>query len=142
MYVRIGRMGPPNVLLLFRTPAWRIRNQVSTRSPDSLRHPPSPETALTLAEVHVAGWMLTASCARCSLTLRVSTATLIKSLGPDAVAWGLKTPCPRANPPCGGELTYTARAIAGGSAKPLVPAPARVLETWKAKRGSLWKPPR
>jgi hypothetical protein len=96
--------------------------------------PPSPATALTLAEMHVLGWELRASCNRCRAHLRVSLPALIRAQGPDAILWGKRPPCPGFE--ClAGVLTYSARAIPSGSWVVMAqePSPA-VVEAWRAKR--------
>jgi hypothetical protein len=87
---------------------------MSTKSPDVLCPPPSPLTALTLAEMHVRRWELKASCNRCSTRLRVSLPAMIRTHGPDAVWWGQRPRCPGLE--CeDGVLTYAARALPGGT---------------------------
>jgi hypothetical protein len=111
-------------------------------NPDRLISPPSPLTALTLAEIHVAGWALRASCNRCRTQLRVSLPAAIRAQGPDAIPWGMRPPCPGFD--CeGGVLTYSARAVPSGSwiAMSAPPGPG-VVAAWKAKRRIADKGPR
>lgn len=108
---------------------------MSTKTPDVLRSPPSPLSALTLAEMHVLRWEVRAQCNRCKTDLRVSLPAMIKTHGPDAVWWGQKPACPGFE--CrGGILTYTARSIRGGSwvcISAHTPS-ERDLQTWKNKQ--------
>lgn len=106
---------------------------MGSKHPDVLRAPPAPETALTLAEMHIREWELMACCRRCSVRLRVSLPVMIRAYGPDAIWWGRRPPCPVWD--CAGHLEYQARSIAGGTWRTLKdPAPPRVVELWKAKR--------
>lgn len=113
-------------------PAW-IPN-LSTKRPDVLRAPPRPEEALTLAEMHVAGWRLVACCNRCSLKLRANLPAMIRTFGPDKVWWGETPPCPNAD--CDmGSLVYSAQSIGGGSWVSLKPrAPATLVSLWGENR--------
>jgi hypothetical protein len=102
-------------------------------NPDRMTLPPSPVTALTLAEMRVARWELRAACNRCRVTLRVNLDVMIRAYGPDAVWWGRKPRCPGFE--CDrGVLTYSARAIRGGSWVSMTQPPsAHVLEIWRVK---------
>lgn len=114
---------------------------MSTKAPDVLCRPPSPQTAFTLAEMHVARWELQAGCARCKTHLRVSLPAMIKTHGPDAVWWGQSPKCP--GYACrDGVLTYSARSIRGGSWVSLsaFKPTARDFEIWKNKRPSYLGP--
>lgn len=87
---------------------------MSTKTPDVLVAPPSPLTALTLAEMHILRWELKAVCNRCGLKLRVSLHAMIRAQGPDALWWGQAPRCPGLE--CEkGVLTYWARTLRGGS---------------------------
>lgn len=87
---------------------------MTTKSPDVLVAPPSPLTAITLAEMHVRGWRLKATCNRCTLKLRVGLPAMIRTYGPDAIWWGQSQRCPGLD--CyDGKLTYAASSIGGGS---------------------------
>jgi hypothetical protein len=115
---------------------------MGSKAPDVLRNPPTPEEALTCAEIYVAGWELRGQCSRCGLGLRGSAHTLTKTLGPSFVLWGYTTSCPRWDP-CDGRFAYSARSVGGGTWKTLrTPAPERVIAQWKARRGAFHKPPR
>ena len=115
---------------------------MSTKRPDVIRKPPSPEEALTLAEIHVAGWIVRANCTRCGLAVRVSMGVMVATYGPDAVLWGRQPRCPRWDP-CDGRMTYSAASIKGGSWRSLrSPAPQRCLDLWKAKRAQWLREPR
>lgn len=87
---------------------------MSTKKPDVLVAPPSPLTALTLAEMHVRRWEVKATCHRCGIKLRVSLPSMIRTFGPDAVWWGQTPRCPGLE--CeDGVLHYAARSVRGGS---------------------------
>jgi len=107
---------------------------MGARNPDRIAAPPSPMAALTLAEIHIVGWELRASCNRCRTSLRVSLPALIRAQGPDAILWGRRPPCPGFE--CtGGVLTYSARAIPSGSWVSMAQEPSSALvEAWRAKR--------
>lgn len=111
-------------------------------NPDRLVSPPSPLTALTLAEIHLQGWELRASCNRCRTQLRVSVPALIRVQGPDVILWGKKPPCPGFE--CNsGVLTYSARAIPSGSWVAMTTPPGQhMLSTWTAKRRQTDRGPR
>lgn len=96
--------------------------------------PPNPMTALTLAEMHLAGWEVRAKCNRCKVELRADLKAMIRVYGPDAIWWGRKPKCPGFD--CAaGELVYSARAIPSGSWVLLTRAPdPRTVETWRARR--------
>lgn len=93
-----------------------------------------PETALTLAEMHVRGWQVRATCNRCRVQLRVSLPALIKTHGPDTIWWGQRSRCPGFE--CDhGELVYGVRSHQAGSWVSMQREPSRyLLEAWKAKR--------
>ena len=104
---------------------------MSTKRPDVIRRPPSPQTAMSLAEMHLAGWQLRAQCSRCGLALRVSLPAMIRVYGPDAIWWGRQPPCPGFE--CDmGLLTYSARSINGGSWVSMKAAPS-------ATQVALWR---
>ncbi len=107
---------------------------MSTKTPDVLIKPPSPQTAFTLAEMHVLRWELKARCSKCSLHLRVSLPAMIKTHGPDAIWWGQHPNCPGYE--CEkGELTYSARSIKGGTWVAMNFTPAeRDIQIWKNNR--------
>jgi hypothetical protein len=87
---------------------------MSTKKPDVLVAPPSPMTALTLAEMHVRRWEVKATCGHCGIKLRANLPSMIRTYGPDAVWWGQTPRCPGLE--CeGGVLHYAARALRGGS---------------------------
>jgi hypothetical protein len=87
---------------------------MGAKKPDVLVAPPSPLSALTLAEMHVRRWELKATCNRCGIKLRVSLPSMIRTFGPDAVWWGQTPRCPGLE--CeDGVLHYAARALRGGS---------------------------
>jgi hypothetical protein len=107
---------------------------MGTRNPDRIANPPGPLAALTLAEIHVAGWEVRAACRRCGLQLRVSLPALIRAHGPDAILWGRRPPCPGLE--CReGRLTYSARAIPSGSWVSMAQAPSpTIVSAWRARR--------
>lgn len=115
---------------------------MSTKRPDVLVQPPSPLTALTLAEIHVHRWKLTARCNKCPTALKVNVGTLMRVHGPDTVWWGALPPCPGIE--CDdGRLVYSAQAIRGGTWVTMRHAPAaNVLEAWKQRQGWIRKAPR
>lgn len=114
---------------------------MGTKRPDVLRHPPGPEQALTLAEMHLAEWQLMACCRRCGVRLRVSLPLLIKAHGPDAVWWGRKGACTVWG--CDGQIGYQARSIVGGTWRSMQePAPARLVDRLTARRSRLDRGPR
>lgn len=90
-------------------------------------------TALTLAEMHLAGWEVRASCNRCKVQLRADLKSMIRVYGPDAIWWGRKPKCPGFE--CAtGELSYSARAIPSGSWVSMTnPPDQRTVDLWKAK---------
>lgn len=111
-------------------------------NPDVLVNPPSPLRAMTLAEMHLAGWEVRASCNRCKVQLRVDLPSMIRVFGPDAIWWGRKPKCPGFE--CsGGVLSYSARAIPSGSwvGMGTVPSPQTV-SMWKNRRRSVDRGPR
>lgn len=112
------------------------------RNPDRIDTPPSPLSAFSLAEIHLAGWEVRASCNRCRTSLRVSLPALIRAQGPDATVWGKHPPCPGFE--CnGGVLTYFARAIPSGSWVSMTQEPSPIIvSAWKAKRRSADRGPR
>lgn len=98
---------------------------MSTKQPDVICAPPSPLTALTLAEVHVRRWELKATCNRCTTKLRVSLPAMIRTHGPDAIWWGQTPRCPGLE--CErGVLTYSARTLRGGSWVSLASPPGQL----------------
>jgi hypothetical protein len=106
---------------------------MGSKSPDRLRNPPSPEQALTLAEIHLQGWTLRASCSKCGVDLRVNVGSLIRIYGPDKVWWGARPACPVWD--CPGQLTYSARALNGGTWRSMrESAPERLVTAWKTRR--------
>lgn len=111
-------------------------------NPDRQVSPPSPLTAMSLAEIHIAGWQLRASCGRCKTALRVNLPAMIRTHGPDAIIWGTRPHCPGWE--CdGGELRYAARAIPSGSWVAMTTAPSqRDIEVWKTKRRGADRGPR
>lgn len=114
---------------------------MGTKKPDVICKPPDPMTCLTLGEMHQARWRVHASCAKCSLRLRVSLKLLIRVHGPDAAWWGHKAPCPRVRDGwnCDGQLTYSAQSINGGTWVSMRdPAPPRVVDAWLARRGQFF----
>lgn len=114
---------------------------MGAKNPDRLKSPPMAETAITLAEMHLERWQLQASCRRCGVILRADLGMLIRVHGPDAIWWGRRPKCPVWD--CGGELRYAARSVNGGTWVSLAdPAPARVVERWKAVRGIMDRGPR
>jgi hypothetical protein len=114
---------------------------MSTKRPDVIRKPPSSQEALTLAEMHVAGWQLRAGCPRCSTAYKVNVGSLIKAYGPDTIWWGVHPACPKWD--CAGKLTYMARSIGGGSWTSLGAAPpAREVQLWKDKASRRFLEPR
>mgnify|MGYP005751037663 CR=1 FL=1 len=114
---------------------------MGAKNPDRVQHPPGPEQAMTLAEMHVAGWVLKASCSRCGVALRANVGAMIKTWGPDTIWWGRTPPCPVWG--CSGRLVYAARAISGGSWRSMrEPAPVRLVEIWEAKRSRIQHEPR
>lgn len=115
---------------------------MSTKAPDVLCHPPAPETALALAEMHAQRWTLIARCDNCRLAVRVNLPLLIRLHGPDCVWWGRRPPCPGLE--CrGGRLTYSARSINGGGWRSMAgKAPDRCVEAWARKRGQFHPGPR
>lgn len=115
---------------------------MSTKAPDVIRHPPTPEAALTLAEMHALRWILVARCNRCRLAVHVNLALLIRVHGPDCIWWGHQPRCPAVD--CSsGRLTYSAQSIRGGSWKSMASkAPERCIELWKRKRGEFYPGPR
>jgi hypothetical protein len=115
--------------------------RMGARNPDRIVSPPSTFTALTLAEMHLAGWELRAVCGRCGVQLRASLPALIMVHGPDAIWWGRKPACPGWE--CTGVLTYSARATPSGSWVAMTREPdQRTIEAWKAKRRSGDRGPR
>jgi hypothetical protein len=64
--------------------------RMGARNPDRIVSPPSTFTALTLAEMHLAGWELRAVCGRCGVQLRASLPALIMVHGPDAISGPLR----------------------------------------------------
>lgn len=115
---------------------------MGSRNPDRIAAPPNSFTALTLAEIHVAGWEVRAACNRCRTQLRVNIPALIRAQGPDAILWGKRPSCPGFD--CaGGKLTYSARAIPSGSWVAMTQQPSRqALSAWTAKRRVHDKGPR
>lgn len=110
-------------------------------NPDRARPPPAPEEALTLAEIHVAGWLLMARCRRCGIVLRADVRLLVKVWGPDGVLWGRQPHCPVWE--CDGRLEYHAQSIRGGTWRSMAsPAPQRVIDAWRTKRRALAYEPR
>lgn len=104
------------------------------RNRDRIAAPPSPLSALSLAEIHIAGWEVRASCNRCRTSLRVSLPALMRAQGPDVILWGKHSPCPGFE--CsGGALTYFARAIPSGSWASMAQEPSpNIVSAWRAKR--------
>ncbi|MCR5879535.1 hypothetical protein [Phenylobacterium sp. J367] len=114
---------------------------MSTKRPDVLVQPPSPLTALTLAEMHVRRWTLKATCNRCALKLRASLPALIRTHGPDAVWWGRAPRCPGFE--CGGGvLTYAAQALRGGSWVAMNQAPGQLAMAAYRSRNPTYAGPR
>jgi hypothetical protein len=113
---------------------------MGAKSPDILVPPPSPLTALTLAEMHVRGWQLKATCDRCPTKLRVSLPAMIRTYGPDAVWWGHKPRCPGLE--CErGVLTYAARALRTGSWVAMSSHPGKVeLEAHRRRKAQSREP--
>lgn len=58
---------------------------MGAKNPDRAIMPPSPLTAFTLAEMHMAKWELRARCSRCAVELRVDLPAMIRVFGPDAI---------------------------------------------------------
>lgn len=111
-------------------------------NPERLRMPPSPLTALTLAEMHIAQWELRGRCNRCKVDLRADLRALIRVYGPDTIWWGRKPKCPGFDCETG-VLTYRARAIRSGSWVAMTTAPsAQNVALWKANRYSRDRGPR
>lgn len=107
---------------------------MGSKSPDTIANPPMPETALTLLEMYARNWQVQASC-RCGIRLRIDLAVMIKVHGPNAIWWGKTTRCPGWE--CSdGRLTYSARALTGGTWRSIsnTKAPQHVIENWKLKR--------
>lgn len=118
---------------------------MSTKRPDVLVLPPSPQVCLTLGEMHQARWTIHASCRRCGLRLRVNLKLLIRVHGPDAMWWGHTPPCPaiRSEIPCDGQLIYSAQSINGGSWVSMKDKPhEQYVQAWLAKRGVFHGGPR
>lgn len=107
---------------------------MGTKNPDVVRPPPAPETALTLAEMHLAGWELKATCPKCRLSLRADLRSMIRVYGPDAIWWGKRPKCPGWECETG-ELIYSARSLASGSWKSMrSPPPQRLVDLWLARQ--------
>jgi hypothetical protein len=106
---------------------------MSTKAPDVLTHPPSPMTALSLAEMHLKGWQLSARCKDCRINLRANLPMMIRAYGPDEIWWGKHPVCPSWE--CDGRLTYWARSITGGTWVTLGDAaPQRIVDIWLANK--------
>ncbi|WP_029415010.1 hypothetical protein [Brevundimonas bacteroides] len=92
---------------------------MGTRKPDTVRQPPMPARAVTLAEMRAAGWMLRATCSRCRVQLHVDLAPMIALLGPDYVLWGRHPRCRvwawGDDERCWGRILFEARSVRGGS---------------------------
>jgi len=114
---------------------------MGTKAPDVLVAPPNAMTALTLAEMHVRGWELKATCNRCSTRLRVSLPAMIRTQGPDAIWWGQHPRCPGLECETG-VPTYSARALRGGSWVATTSAPSAIDLAAHQKRTAAYKGPR
>ncbi len=112
---------------------------MSTKAPDVICRPPSTQTALTLAEMHLRRWQLVARCNRCNIVLKVSLPMMIRAYGPDAVWWGRQPPCPGFE--CDlGVLTYAARSINGGTWVSMRAAPsATELQLWRDRQRTAYR---
>lgn len=115
---------------------------MSTKKPDVLISPPSPMTAMSLAEMHIQKWEMIAQCGRCGLAIHASLVTMIKVYGPDTIWWGMHPPCPGVK--CdGGKLTYSVRSIRGGSWVVMNEKPReQYVKAWKDRRGWMYPGPR
>ena len=92
---------------------------MGARNPDTIRHPPMPAMAVTLAEIRAAGWTVRATCSRCRVSLHVELAQMLALAGPDLVLWGKHPRCRvwayGDDERCTGRITFEARAVRGGS---------------------------
>lgn len=114
---------------------------MSTKSPDVVMAPPSPLTALTLAEMHVRRWEMKATCNRCGIKLRANLPSMIRTFGPDAVWWGQTPRCPGLE--CeSGVLRYAARSLRGGSWIAMSQAPGELELTAYRNRQRAYPGPR
>lgn len=92
---------------------------MGARNPDTVRIPPMPGQAVTLAEIRAEGWTVRATCTRCRVGLHVDLASMLALLGPDFILWG-KSPRCRVwaygdDERCPGRVLFEVRAIKGGS---------------------------
>lgn len=114
---------------------------MGSTSPDRVKFPPGPEQAMTLAEMHVAGWVLKATCSHCGVSLRADVGAMIKAWGPDTIWWGRTPRCPVWD--CSGRLVYAARSISGGTWRSMrEPVSQRLMDVWAAKRKRIQHEPR
>lgn len=98
--------------------------------------------AMTLAEMHLAGWEVRAACNRCKVQLRADLKSMIRVYGPDEIWWGKRPKCPGFE--CdSGVLPYSARAIRSGSWVAMTTAPSkREIDLWSAHRRTRDRGPR
>lgn len=92
---------------------------MGARNPDTIRQPPMPAMAVTLAEIRAAGWTVRATCTRCRVSLHVDLGQMLALSGPDLVLWGKHPRCRvwayGDDERCPGKIVFEARAVRGGS---------------------------
>jgi len=96
---------------------------MGARNPDIVSPPPSPQQALSIAEMRARRWLITANCTTCSIRLHVDLTAMIALKGPDFILWGKTGRCRvwaySVDDRCPGRVLFEARSIKGGSMMPL-----------------------
>lgn len=97
---------------------------MGARDPDLIATPPSPIAALTVAEMRLKRWTVTAYCARCQTRVYVDLDALARLLGPDYMLWGKHPRCKvwvrwNVDRRCDGRVDFVAQASLTGTAVPL-----------------------
>lgn len=66
---------------------------MGAKNPDRICPPPNPLTALTVADMHAARWIVTADCRACRTWVHVNLGALRRVMGDDYVLWGKSSRC-------------------------------------------------
>lgn len=97
---------------------------MGARDPDLLCPPPTPQAALTVAEMHALRWIITADCRACRTRVHVDLSTVRRVLGDSYVLWGKTSRCKvwvrwTLDRRCEGKVAFLAQSSQTGSEVPL-----------------------
>lgn len=97
---------------------------MGARDPDLSCPPPSPQAAVTVAEMHALRWIVTADCRACRTRVHVDLSAVRRVMGDDYVLWGKTSRCKvwvrwTLDRRCEGKVVFLAQSSQTGSEVPL-----------------------